>query len=142
MEVAFWDASALVPLCVKRQATETILDLSANYGMAVWWCSPVEMRSAFARLARVGQLKPVEHVQALVRLDRLRDGWREVQPADSLREKAESFVDRFPLKAADALQLAAAVSWCQGRPRNRAFISGDSQLLEAARQLGFNAIEA
>src|ERR1017187_5865904 len=25
-----------------RSATETILDLSANYGMAVWWCSPVE----------------------------------------------------------------------------------------------------
>ena len=58
-----------------------------------------------------------------------------------LRDDAESFVDRFQLKAADAQQLAAANIWALGRPIGRFFLSGDTQLLEAARQLGFQAIE-
>jgi predicted nucleic acid-binding protein len=100
------------------------------------------MRSAFARLVRIGQLTPNEHVQAQVRLDRMRGIWQEVDPSEPLREQAERLVDRFPLKAADAQQLAAALAWCGNRPKSRTFISGDSQLLDAARQLGFQAIEA
>jgi predicted nucleic acid-binding protein len=72
----------------------------------------------------------------------MRSDWREVDPSESLREQAERLVDRFPLKAADAQQLAAALTWCIGRPKGRAFISGDGQLLDAAKQLGFHAIEA
>jgi predicted nucleic acid-binding protein len=73
-------------------------------------------------------------------LDRLRRNWREVAPSDNLRERAEALVDRFPLTAADALQLASALAWCSGHPRNRPFISGDAQLLVAAGRLGFKAI--
>jgi hypothetical protein len=65
-----------------------------------------------------------------------------VGPSERLRERAESLVERFPLKAADAFQLAAAWEWCLGRPRSRPFISGDGQLLGAARDLGFKVIEA
>jgi predicted nucleic acid-binding protein len=142
MDYAFWDASALVPLCAAQRATPVVEALSAQYRVAVWWSTPVEMRGAFARLVRMGQLTPNEQVQALVTLDRMRSAWREVDPSEQLREQAERFVDRFPLKAADALQLAAAMTWCGSRPRGRAFICGDSQLLDAARQLGFQAIEA
>ena len=67
--------------------------------------------------------------------------WREMQPNEEVRAKAESLLDRFPLKAADALQLAAALAWCRERPAKRTFISGDKQLLDAAQQLGFDAIE-
>ncbi|MGD0098263.1 MAG: hypothetical protein ABSB60_17405 [Terracidiphilus sp.] len=109
--------------------------------IAAWWSTPVEVRSAFARLLRMGQLTLNEHVQAQISLDRMRSDWLEVYPTEALREQAERLVDRFPLKAADAAQLAAALAWCVGRPKNRTFISGDSQLLEAARQLGFQAVE-
>jgi predicted nucleic acid-binding protein len=142
MDDAFWDASALVPLCVIRQATPATSALNAHYRMTVWWSTPVEMRGAFARLLRMGQLSPNEHVQAQVRLDRMRSDWRKVDPSAPLREQAERLVDRFPLKAADAQQLAAALTWCMGRPKGRAFISGDGQLLDAAKQLGFHAIVA
>ena len=90
----------------------------------------------------MGQLTPNEHVQAQVRMDRMRSEWLEVDPGEPLREQAERLVDRFPLKAADAQQLAAALAWCIGRPKGRVFISADSHLLEAARQLGFHAVEA
>jgi predicted nucleic acid-binding protein len=142
MEDAFWDTSALIPLCVRQRSTPTVQELSARYEKVVWWSTPVEMRSGFARLVRMGQLLPNEHVQAQVRLDTMRSDWLEIDPSESLREQAERLVDRFPLKAADAQQLAAALTWCLGRTAGRAFISGDSQLLDAARQLGFQAIEA
>ncbi len=90
----------------------------------------------------MGQLTPNGLVQAQVTLEELRAIWQEVDPSEPLREQAERLVDRFPLKAADAQQLAAALTWCMGRPKGRVFISGDSQLLDAARQLGFLAVEA
>jgi predicted nucleic acid-binding protein len=48
----------------------------------------------------------------------------------------------YPLKAADALQLAAAWTWCSGDAQGCTFISGDAQLLEAARQVGFQVVTA
>ena len=142
MEPAFWDSSALVPLCVQKQTSAIVRRLLRQHEMVVWWSTPVEMRSAFARLLRIGQLTPSEHVSAGQALEQLRRAWRELQPTDRLRADAEMLVDRFPLKAADAFQLAAAHSWASGKPRSRVFISGDIQLLQAARQCGFQAVEA
>jgi predicted nucleic acid-binding protein len=110
--------------------------------MFVWWAAPVEIRGAFARLLRIGQLTSTGQVQAQVALDELRSNWQELLPTDELRSQAERLIDRFPLKAADALQLAAGLAWTSGRPRSRAFISGDTQLLEAAGQLGFLPLKA
>ena len=142
MDYAFWDASALVPLCVMQRATPVAESLSVQYRLAVWWSTPVEMLGAFARMVRMGELTPNGQVQAQITLDRMRSDWLEVDPSEPLREQAERLVDRFPLKAADAQQLAAALVWCIGRTKGRVFISGDSQLLDAARKLGFQAVEA
>lgn len=141
MEYAFWDTSSLIPICIDQLATPKARAADLKYRKAVWWGAPVEMRGAFARLMRVGQLSSNGQVKAIVVLDRLRSEWREVQPSYQLRERAEEIIDRFSLKGADAFQLAAAWMWCLGSPRNRPFICGDTQLLEAARQLGFNGIE-
>jgi len=110
--------------------------------MIVWWAAPVEIRGAFARLLRMSLLTSRQHVGAQLRLDELRSNWREISPEQALRNRAELLIHRFPLKAADALQLAAALAWCSGRPKGKAFISGDAQLLDAAKQLGFQAIQA
>jgi predicted nucleic acid-binding protein len=100
------------------------------------------MRSAFERLLRSNQLTVREHAAAGVRLEKLRRGWRELQPSEALRSQAETFLRSYPLKAADALQLAAAWIWCSGGPQNGVFISGDVQLLDAARQAGFQIVAA
>lgn len=141
MEPAFWDSSALVPLCVLQQATKMAEAMSRKYDIVVWWGAPVEICSAFSRLVRMGQLTLAGQNEARVVLDRLRTEWHEIVPAASLRDRAERLLDRFPLKAADALQLAAAMAWCGGQPRARAFLSGDAQLLDAAGQLGFQAFQ-
>lgn len=140
MTPAFWDTSALVPLCIQQQPGPAVRQLLEQHEIAVWWATPVEMRSAFEKLLRMGQLTAPEHAAAGVRLEKLRRGWRELQPSETLRSHAEIFLVSYPLKAADALQLAAAWTWCSGDPQTCAFISGDAQLLQAARQVGFQIV--
>lgn len=137
MTPAFWDTSALVPLCVQQQPTSAVRKLLDRHAIAVWWATPVEMRSAFERLLRMGHLTTPQHAVAGARLEKLRRGWRELQPTEALRVQAESFLMSYSLRAADALQLAAAWTWCSGHPQDFVFISGDAQLLEAAQQAGF-----
>lgn len=119
-----------------------MLRLARQYGIVVWWSTPVEAGSAFARLLRSGALTGAELALAEKSLERLRGAWQEVRPDDALRSEAETLLHRFALTAADAFQLAAALIWAGGHPQNRPFICGDVRLLEAARQLGFHAIEA
>ena len=69
--------------------------------MAVWWATPIEMRSAIERLKRMGQLTRAEYVAAGTRLEMLRRTWREVQPNSTLRSAAEGFLTQHALKAAD-----------------------------------------
>ena len=141
MEAAFWDTSALVPLCVRQQGTSLLRQLVRQYALVVWWATSVEARSAFARDLRSGILTAVEHEQAQQRLEALRSIWREVQPTEPLRALAESLLDRYQLRAADALQLAAAYTWSLNRPFNRHLISGDKRLLQAAGAVGFRVIQ-
>ena len=142
MTPAFGDTSALVPLCVQQQPSSAVRQLLEQHEIAVWWSTPVEMRSAFERLLRMNQLTIPEHAAAGVRLEKLRRGWRELQPSEALKAQAETFLMNHPLRAADALQLAAAWIWCSGMPQSHVFISGDAQLLDAARQVGFQVMAA
>jgi hypothetical protein len=55
--------------------------LLKQYQIVVWWATSVEMRSAFERLLRMGQLTAPEYAAAGLRLNRLRRGWHELQRA-------------------------------------------------------------
>ncbi len=138
---AFWDASALVPLCVheitSRQAQSHLRALMP----VVWWGSLVEVHSAIARFHRLGKLKDAEKQGALSRLNMLSHGWREILPADQLRDLATRLLDIHDLRAADSLQLAAALTWCQQHPAKRKFVCGDQRLSKAATSAGFSVIE-
>jgi len=65
--------------------------------------------------------------------------WDEVDGLPAVREEAARVLRVHPLRAADALQLAAAVVAFEYRPRRRAFLSFDEQILAAARREGFHA---
>jgi predicted nucleic acid-binding protein len=142
MEDAFWDTSSLVPLCTIQTSTEAALALRNQYEMAVWWGTPLEIRGAITREMRMGKISSNGQVQALVKLDELRQKWTEIDPSVAVRDRAEIVIERYQLRAADALQLAAALFWCDGHPRHRIFIAGDGQLLAAAAQAGFQTLTA
>jgi len=138
----FWDASAIVPLLMTEATTKTLQGLAAaDPAMLVWWATEVECASAIARLEREGALDAPAVIDAFDRLKRLADGWHEVDPNDGIREAAVRFVRVHPLRAADALQLAAAFVVAERRPSSLEVITLDERLAAAARKEGFALVE-
>ena len=74
---------------------------------------------------------------ALQRLRQLAAGWHEVDPSDEIRETAARFLRVHPLRAADALQLAAAFAAAERRPASLEIVTLDDRLANAARKEGF-----
>jgi hypothetical protein len=78
-------------------------------------------------------------MQANKRLDALAAAWTEVDGLVAVRARAERVVAVHPLRAADALQLAAALVLSKECPR-WPFVTGDRQLASVAELEGFQVI--
>jgi uncharacterized protein len=138
-DVAFWDASAIVPLCCSQPAATQGRRLQRELKrMVVWWGTPLEARSAFARLVREEQLTADERTTAIRLLAQLRVAWDEILPTERVRSLAEDLPDSHAVRAADAVQLAAALVWCRERPKQRPLVCFDDRLRTAAAALGFS----
>lgn len=137
----FWDASALVPLCVRQPSTRSIKALlRADPVIVAWWATPVECASAFARLRREGRLSDDGMRDALGVLDATHAKWSEVLPTDAVRDQARRLLAEHDLRAADALQLAAALAWAGERPAGQPVVTLDVRLAFAARNEGFEVL--
>jgi predicted nucleic acid-binding protein len=136
--LAFWDSSALVPLCAHQGITPRVVALYRSYGVVVWWTTPVEIASALRRLVRMKQLTPDDWTVSRRLALELAETWRVIHPSNSLRAGAIQLVDRYDLKAADALQLAAALEWCEKIPQGKVFLAADQKLRETAVLSGFD----
>jgi predicted nucleic acid-binding protein len=140
--VRFWDASAIVPLLVAESSTRRLQTLAAeDPAILVWWGSEVECVSALARLEREGAFNEAAMTAALARLRQLVAGWHEVDPSDAIREAATRFLRVHPLRAADALQLAAAFLAAERRPASLELVTLDDRVAAAARKEGFAVID-
>ncbi|HWQ32339.1 MAG TPA: PIN domain-containing protein [Blastocatellia bacterium] len=140
-QTAFWDTSAIVPLCCFQPRTAQARQTARIYArQVVWWGTVIEAVSSLNRLVREGFLTAKESTQVFARLAYLRHRWNELLPIDEVRNQAERLLGIHKLRAADALQLAAALVWCDGRPRGRHFICADNNLSEAAEAEGFTVI--
>jgi predicted nucleic acid-binding protein len=138
---AFWDASALVPLCIHEATTAQVRKYLRRFEPVAWWGTVVEVHSAISRLHRDAAIAPAERDGALVRLNLLSQGWREILPDDALRTLAATLLDTYSLRASDSLQLASALTWCQQRPEGKIFVCGDKRLSHAANSAGFRVAE-
>jgi uncharacterized protein len=140
--VKFWDASAIVPLLVNEETTRRLQAVAAkDSAMLVWWGSAVECICALARLERDDALDPPAMTLALQRLRQLSAGWHEIDPSDEIRETAARFLRVHPLRAADALQLAAAFAAAERRPASLEIVTLDDRLANAARKEGFALLD-
>lgn len=134
----FWDSSAIVPLLLSEVATPTMQALAArDPAILVWWATEVECASALARLEREGGIDATGVAKAFERMAQLAGGWYEVEPSDGVREAAVRFLRVHQLRAADALQLAAAFIASERRPSTLELVTLDERLAAAARKEGF-----
>jgi hypothetical protein len=76
----------------------------------------------------------------LTKLDEFLSKALEVPPSDGLRAIACGVLRVHDLRAADALQLAAALMWAEQRPAGRGFACLDRKLREAATREGFDVL--
>jgi predicted nucleic acid-binding protein len=134
----FWDSSAIIPLTVTEASTDAMRAIAEEDPvMCVWWATEVECVSALARMEREGALTDTTTTVALERLDLLAESWNEVQPVVAVRGAARRLLRVHTLRAADALQLAAAVVAAEGQPASLEIVTLDERLAAAARREGF-----
>lgn len=139
--VAFWDTSAIIPLCCAQQFSSEARRQRRNFdGSAIWWATPVEIQSGFDRLFRERLLGDRDLRSAQASWKKFYLGSLIVKPDDDLLSVAVDIPSRYNLRAMDSIQLAAALVWCSGRPKNRPFVCADNRLGEAATDAGFEVI--
>ena len=78
--------------------------------------------------------------EARAALTALAGEWSEVQPSDLVRQRAERLLMVHSLRAADSLQLAAALIWTEGATAGAEFVCLDQNLKEAALKEGFTVL--
>jgi hypothetical protein len=136
--VKLWDTSALLSLLVKQAATRELKALlAADDGLALWWGTKVEAVSAVCRLRRGGELEEAFAPRLIRQVNAIVSAAYEVQPTEEVRTAACRALRVHDLRAADALQLAAALVWTEHSPAGMGFVCLDQQLREAAAREGF-----
>jgi predicted nucleic acid-binding protein len=137
LPIAFWDSSALIPLCVEQEQTEKATALFANYAVTVWWSTQVEIISGLTRLLRMEEIGQDELLSGKQVAQTIAATWARINPSARIEAQACSLLEMHPLSAADSLQLAAALEWCEGKPSGNVFLAFDKRLREAAGLAGF-----
>jgi uncharacterized protein len=133
----FLDTSALVKLYVQEPGTDRLLPLISDQPenrFAVVAISVVEIRSAIRRRQRGGDIDP--RVAAAI-LESLRSHMetRFIRQAinDTVIDTAQEMIDRYALRAYDAVQLAGCLVLCGIAAQPFTFVCSDHRLLQVAR---------
>lgn len=133
----FWDSSAVVSLILEEAASGHMRGLhGSDRDMLVWWGTPIECHSGLARGERAGRIPADVKAEADRALREMSLYWTEVEPVASIRDAAIRLVGVHDLRAADALQLAAAVLSRPSESGPLEFVCLDRRLAVAASKEG------
>jgi len=137
----FWDSSALLPLVIEEAASAAMSRLFAvDSEVALWWGTPTECWSAVARRETEASWPPSTTEEVLANLQKLMARAHEVLPTRAVRACSRRLLFTHSLRAADALQLAAAVVLGATEVAELEFVTLDDALALAARREGFRVI--
>jgi len=134
----FWDSSALVPLMIREISSEQMRNLLANDAdIVVSVITPIEIQCALWRRRHHDELSVDQHAEAEEAFAKLSESWSEIDDILAARQVASDLIKRHVLRAADALQLAAALIAAGDNLRHLPFVTLDKDLADAARAEGF-----
>jgi predicted nucleic acid-binding protein len=137
----FWDSSALLALLVEDEdSVARSGQLEADPKLAVWWGTAVECESALQRRLRDGSLTVADAKFARERLAELAVAWHEVNLSAAVRKLALRLLRTHPLRAANALQLAAALAVENAGMLDLRFACADQKLSTAAAAEGLECV--
>ena len=134
----FWDSSAIVSLMVVEAGSARVRNwFDSDSEIIVWTLTRLELLSAVARRRREESRSAAMLTVARRNILRAWDGWSEITAVELVRRHAERLVESYPLRAADALQLGAALIAAEGDPTNLELVTLDRNLADAAEREGF-----
>jgi len=137
--VRFWDTSALIPLVVAERGTALAERLlRADPAVVVWTLTRVELLSALARRRREEPAAARRLLRAKREILAAWPRWSEVTAVEVVRRHAERVVDTHAIRAADALQIGAALVAAAEDPATLEFVTFDQPQAAAAEREGFH----
>jgi hypothetical protein len=141
--VRFWDTSALLPLFVaEKESARARSWLRRDPVVVVWTLTRVEVLSALARREREEPSSARALIRARTRMLAAWEEWSEIVALEPVRRQAERLVSVHPLRAADALQLGAAMVATDLDPGGLELVTFDERLATAALKEGFSVLGA
>jgi len=139
----YWDASAVIPLVVEQPSSREAERWAAeDPGVVVWTLTRVEAVSAFRRLVREGALLESDAHGCERLLEEILTRAHVVADVEPVKETACRLLRTHALRAADAMQLGAALAWADGSARGLFFHTPDRRLALAAEREGFSVVGA
>jgi hypothetical protein len=141
--VRFWDTSGLVPLFVAEEESARVRSwLRRDPVVVVWTLTRAQILSALARREREEPSATRALTRARSRVMAAWEEWSEVVALDPVRRQGERLVAVHPLRASDALQLAASLVATDLDPAGLEFVTFDERLAAAAEKEGFTVLGA
>ncbi len=138
----YWDSSALIPLLFAESVSVRAHAIHVDDpAIVTWWGTAIECVSALTLRERDGNLSPAALGLAIGRVRVAAKSWTEVVPSDELREQSIRLLRVHRLRAADAIQLGAAIVAAQFQPGTLDFVSFDKNQKIAADKEGFRVID-
>ena len=137
----FWDSSAVVPLLVREPSSVAVRRVARDDSqLLVWRLTGAEVVSALWRRRRAGELDEAAGVAAEEGLALIERAWTCVDDLAHADRRARRLLALHDLRAADALQLAAALIACDEQPSLLPFVTLDHRLADAARREGLRVL--
>ena len=137
----FWDTSALAVLDTGGTHGDSVRrTLEEDGSVALWWGAHVEYAAAVSRRERERILTSQQAAALLRRFNTLAQSCHEVQPAPRISLLAQRLLRVHPLKAADALQFAAALAVAEDDPASIGFVCLDARPNRAAAREVFQIV--
>jgi len=137
----YWDSSALVALHIEQKSTALVRSLYEQDAQVLTWIlSDIEIRSALHRLSREGAMSDRTVREATQQVESLWESFHIISLIAPVKVRARRLLGLHSLRAADALQLGAALVAAHDDPNGQEFACLDDRLSTAAAREGFTVV--
>jgi len=144
MASVYLDTSALIKRYIEEEGTAQVIALTKDGGSAqviILDIALLESRSAVRRREREGDISDSDADRILKQIEEDASSSFLLQPSTSaVMEEAARLIDRHPLRAYDALQLAGCLVARRGARGPLTFVCADVRLCETASLEGLTVL--
>ncbi len=146
MALYYLETSALVKLYIREPGTDRLLRLASkatDHRFALLALAQVEFHSAIRKRQRLGDIDESLATRVLGRFEQhLETKFVRQTVSNTVLDTATGLVDRYPLRAYDAVQLAGCLALkTTSGGQEPVFVCADHQLLQAAESEGLQSLD-